>query len=163
MEKLRIIVTWIYTILAYLFFGGMVFTIVTQYPNWDYDLPNSLVNTNNFYNKADPGTFFQLFGRINIPVFIIMIVLIWKFKKARNLFLFHFLTFFIIGLGTGLLVYPILYELGADDIANRSVEEIKVLLDKFKTLDSIRSVVAIVSIIFLTLGIKEFNKDLYSR
>ena len=69
MEKLRIIVTWIYTILAYLFFGGMVFTIVTQYPNWDYDLPNSLVNTNNFYNKADPGTFFQLFGRINIPVF----------------------------------------------------------------------------------------------
>lgn len=163
MKKSKIYIVWLYAIIAFLFFGGMLSTIITQYPNWDYDLPNSLVVTNNFYSKANPGTFFQLMGKINIPIFIIAITLIWKLKKARNLFLAHFITFLIIGIGTGLIVYPILYELGADNVASRPIEEIIALLNKFKTLDFIRSIIALISILFLTLGMINFHKAYYSQ
>lgn len=162
MNKCRIYIVWIYALLAFLFFGGMLCTIITQYPNWDYDLPNSLVTTNNFYSEANPGTFFQLMGKIMVPVFIVMIVIIWKLSQARNYFLIHFITYLIIGLGTGIIVYPILYELGAENVANRPIEEIQALLDRFKTLDSIRSVLALISILFLVLGLVEFHKKYFS-
>lgn len=161
MKKLQQYLVMLYSVLAYLFFGGMLFTIITQYPNWDYNLPHSLEVTRSFYTKADPGTFFQLFGKINIPVFLIMIVLIWKMTKSRNLFLIHFILFFIIGIGTGILVYPILYELGAENISERSIDEINKLLVRFKTLDSIRSVIALTSMAFLTLALKEYYKELF--
>ncbi|MTB53528.1 hypothetical protein [Lewinella sp. W8] len=162
MKKSALAFVWIYGILAFLFFGGMLFTIITQYPNWDHNLPDSLVTTNNFYAKADPGTFFQLFGKINIPVFIITIVVIWKYKKARNILFGHFLTFFLIGFGTGTIIYPILYELGADNIATRPMAEIEALLARFKTLDAIRAVIALLSISFLTWGMIEFHKQYFA-
>ncbi|MDC7995317.1 hypothetical protein [Altibacter sp. HG106] len=163
MKTAKFFFVWGYSLMAFLFFGGMLFTIITQYPNWDHDLPNSLVATNNFYVKADPGTFFQLMGKINLPLFVVMIIFIWKSSKARNWMLLHFVLFVIIGLGTGLLVYPILYELGAEDIATRPLAEIEALLNQFKTLDTIRMFVAMVSVLALMIGLSHFFNSVYSQ
>lgn len=162
MNDMKIYVVWLYAIMAFLFFGGMVSTMITQYPNWDHNLPDSLVTTAAFYTMANPGTFFQLFGKINVPLFIVMMIMIWKMKTSRNFFLIHFATFFIIGLGTGLLVYPILNELFADNLTSRPIQEIQGLLDNFKMLDFIRSIIGLISIIFLALGMIKFHEEYYS-
>ena len=75
MKNFKNTVPWIYSILSYFFFGGMIFTMMTQYPNWDYNLPDSMVIRNQFYAKTDPGTFFQFFGPIINFVFVGMIIL----------------------------------------------------------------------------------------
>ena len=160
MKKFTHIPVWIYSILLYFFFGGMIFTMMTQYPNWDYNLPDSMVIRNQFYAKTNPGTFFQFFGPIINFVFLVMIILIWKMKKVRNLFLIQFFTFLVIGVGTGLLIYPILDELAIDTIP---LEKIQNLLQKFKLLDTIRAFIAIISVILLTFSLIKFNKSIYSK
>lgn len=160
MKKFKNILPWSYSILSYFFFGGMIFTMMTQYPNWDYNLPDSMVIRNQFYAKTDPGTFFQFFGPIINFVFVGMIILIWKLKKVRNLFLIQFFTFLIIGIGTGVLIYPILDELAINTIP---LEKIQTLLQKFKLLDTIRAVIAFCSLILLTISMIEYNKSVYSK
>jgi len=58
---MKFITPWIYSILSFFFFGGMIFTMMRQYSNWDHNLPDSMVILNQFYAKTDPGTFFQFF------------------------------------------------------------------------------------------------------
>jgi hypothetical protein len=87
-------------------------------------------------------------------------MLIWKNTKVRNLFLIQFVTFLMIGIGTGVLIYPILDELAINTIP---LEQIHALLQKFKLLDSIRSFIAIISVVLLTFSIMEFNKSIYSK
>ena len=89
-----------------------------------------------------------------------MIIFIWKMKKVRNLFLIQFFTFLVIGVGTGLLIYPILDELAIDTIP---LEKIQDLLQKFKLLDTIRAFIAIISVILLTFSLINFNKSIYSK
>ena len=89
-----------------------------------------------------------------------MIVSIWNYKKARNLFLIQFLTFLIIGIGTGVLIYPILDQLAINTIP---LEKIQTLLKKFKLLDTIRAVIAFCSLILLTISMIEYNKSLYLK
>ncbi|MCT8340755.1 hypothetical protein MG296_11870 [Flavobacteriaceae bacterium TK19130] len=163
MKELRLLFLWFYATLAFLFFGGMLFTIITQYPNWISNLPYSLEATNLFYSEANPGTFFQLMGQITIPVFLVTIILVWRYRNARNLLLIHFLCYFLIGLGTFLLIYPILGELGAKDISVRPIEEIQGYLDRFFIYDAIRAVLASVSCLFLIFGITSFLKRYYSE
>ena len=160
MKKLKNILPWIYSILSYFFFGGIIFTIMTQFPNWDYNLPDSMVIRNQFYAKTDPGTFFAFFGPIINFVFVGMIILIWKLKKVRNLFLIQFFTFLIIGIGTGVLIHPILDELAINTIP---LEKMQTLLQKFKLLDTIRAVIAFCSLILLTISMIEYNKSVYSK
>tara|TARA_B100001287_G_scaffold130708_1_gene110116 strand:- start:77 stop:514 length:438 start_codon:yes stop_codon:yes gene_type:complete len=145
MKKFKNILPWIYSILSYFFFGGMIFTMMTQYPNWDYNLPDSMVIRNQFYAKTDPGTFFQFFGPIINFVFVGMIILIWKLEKVRNLFLIQFFTFLIIGIGTGVLIYPILDELAINTIP---LEKIQTLLQKFKLLDTKEQLLLFVHLFF---------------
>lgn len=160
MKQFKNILPWSYSILSYLFFGGMICTYMTHIPNWDYNLPDSMVIRNQFYAKTDPGTFFQFFGPIIIFVFVGMIILIWKLKKVRNLFLIQFFTFLIIGIGTGVLIYPILDELAINTIP---LEKIQTLLQKFKLLGTIRAVIAFCSLILLTISMIEYNKSVYSK
>ena len=160
MKYLTHTLPWVYSILSYFFFGGMICTIMTHIPNWDYNLPESMVIRNQFYAVTDPGTFFQFFGPIINFVFLGMIILIWKNTKVRNLFLIQFVTFLMIGIGTGVLIYPILDELAINTIP---LEQIQTLLQKFKLLGSIRSFIAIISVVLLTFSIMEFNKSIYSK
>jgi hypothetical protein len=89
-----------------------------------------------------------------------MIILIWKLKKVRNLFLIQFFTFLIIGIGTGVLIYPILDELAIDKIP---LEQIQTLLQKFKIPDTIRVFISIVSVILLTYSMIKFNNSVYLK
>lgn len=160
MKKFKNILPWSYSILSYFFFGGYIFTMMTQFPNWDYNLPDSMIIRNQFYAKTDPGTFFQFFGPIINFVFVGMIILIWKLKKVRNLFLIQFFTFLIIGIGTGVLIHPILDELAINTIP---LEKMQTLLQKFKLLDTIRTAIAFCSLILLTISMIEYNKSVYSK
>jgi len=134
MKYLTHTLPWVYSILSYFFFGGMICTIMTQFPNWDHNLPESMVIRNQFYAVTDPGTFFQFFGPIINFVFLGMIILIWKNTKVRKL-----------------------------AINTIPLDQIHTPLQKFKLLDSIRSFIAIISVVLLTFSIMEFNKSIYSK
>jgi len=94
MKKFKNILPWIYSILSYFFFGGMIFTMMTQFPNWDHNLPDSMVIRNQFYAKTDPVIFFQFFGPIINLLFLVMIISIWKLKKSKE-FIFNSVFYFL--------------------------------------------------------------------
>ena len=70
MSKIKYITPWIYSILSFFsysffFFGGMIFTMMTQYPNWDNNLPDLMVRRNQFYAQTDPGTFVNFLDQLS--------------------------------------------------------------------------------------------------
>ena len=131
--------------IMFLFSLGLFFSLVSTSL-----IASDKLDTNNYF------FFFKHLAYISIG----MIILIWKNTKVRNLFLIQFVTFLMIGIGTGVLIYPILDELAINTIP---LDQIHTLLQKFKLLDSIRSFIAIISVVLLTFSIIKFNKSIYSK
>ncbi|HEX4951983.1 MAG TPA: hypothetical protein VF017_01120 [Thermoanaerobaculia bacterium] len=135
----------------------MVFTIVTQYPNWFHDLPRSLETTHAFYAAATPGTFFQLLAPIGLVTFTLVMVAVWKSPRLRVLYASSYLLFLVVGVGTFALVYPILGELVSPGVANLEPARLSELVSRFKLLDGLRLVVAIASNVILIAATSAYH------
>jgi len=58
MKTLQTFLFITYFCLVMIVFGGTIFAVMVEYPNWFADVPVSLETTRNFYKVLHPGYFF---------------------------------------------------------------------------------------------------------
>ena len=64
--------------------GGNIYQIIAEVPNWNANIPESLVAYRKLYQVSHAGYFFQTFVPITILGLIAAIILLWNRPKAAN-------------------------------------------------------------------------------
>lgn len=69
------------------FAAGLLFVnhynSVVDAANWNSAIPESMATTRQYYNVANPGSFFRIFSPINQVLALLTAIACWKFGKAR--------------------------------------------------------------------------------
>lgn len=131
--------------LTMIVFGGTIFAVMVEYPNWFADVPRSLETTRAFYKVLHPGFFFQIFGPLSLFSGIAFVIAGWRRPEARNLVLVSIGLFIAVELLTFIYIYPRLGILFVDDLAARSVDALRAAADQFTFADRIRTVLMFIA------------------
>lgn len=115
--------------LSVIFASGLLFvninTSVVDARSWGSDIPASIESARQYSKKYSPGTFFQIFGPVNLLLALGSLILCWPAEFVRW-YLMAALFFFVAS-----DVFTVLYFFPRNDIMFRtgSISDVKALTD----------------------------------
>lgn len=139
MSKLQTCLFVAYFCLIMIVFGGTVFSVMVEYPNWFANVPASLEATRDFYKVLHPGYFFQTTGPLVLLTGLAFVAVGWRISAARNLVLTSVGIMIAIELLTFIYIYPRLDIMFGPGAASQSVEALTQAAREFTFADRIRT------------------------
>jgi hypothetical protein len=143
-------------------FGGTIFSVMVEYPNWFADVPSSLDATRNFYKVFHPGYFFQTMAPLTLLSGIAFVITGWRIKAARNFVLMSLAVLVAAEMLTFFYIYPRLEIMFGPDAASQSVEALRQTGQQFTNADRIRTGLAVVASALSIAAMLRFFKQRYA-
>src|SRR5699024_5917273 len=79
--------------------GGIIYQHIVEFPNWNSNIPNSLLSYQNFFSTSDFGSFFKIFMPLSSICLLISIIILCN-EVATSLMIAAFVGLLLITIYT---------------------------------------------------------------